>query len=162
MRRWLEICGLLVIFLLPVSLKGQLLCIDTLNGRSREGDCTCEDEKVTPNLTIAKPVKLTGSLSDATGAPIQFSGTTIQVRDPLKGKVLFSAILDQQGRFDLGIVPAGSYRLVAFRKEGKKVRRLPTFDQPKPEYCSSENECKLEIVLTMHGSDQPFEFCPPK
>jgi hypothetical protein len=162
MRNWLRICALLAIFLLPAGLKGQLLCIDARNGRSIEGDCSCKGEKVSPNLTIARPVKLTGSLFDETGAPIRFNGATIQVRDPSKNNVLFSAKLDQQGRFDLGMVPAGKYRLVAFRMEGKMASRLPLFDQPKPVACSSGNECKLDILLVVHGTDQPFEFCPPK
>jgi hypothetical protein len=155
MRRWLKLCSIIAIFLLPAGLIGQLICLPP-------GGCSCEDEKVSPNLTIVNQVRLTGFLSDATGAPIQFNGTTIQVRDSLKNNVLFSATLDQQGRFDLGKVPAGKYRLVAFRMEGKKASRLPLFDQPKPVACSSENECKLDIALVMHGTDLPYEFCPPK
>jgi hypothetical protein len=162
MKGWLQISALLAIFLLPLGIMGQLLCIDTRSGRSTEGDCSCENEKVSPNLTVAKPVKLSGSLFDQTGAPIDYKETVIEVRDPLKNKTLFSAILDQQGRFDLGVVPEGTYRLVAFRREGTKASRLPLFDQPKLVSCSGENECKLEIVLAMHGTDQPFEFCPPK
>jgi hypothetical protein len=117
---------------------------------------------VTPNLTIAKPVKLTGYISDRTGAPMHLNETTIQVRKPWKNKVLFSAIVDEQGRFDLGTIPAGKYRLVTFWMEGKRVRRLPLFDQPKPMFCSSENECQLKIELELHGTDEQFEFCPPK
>jgi hypothetical protein len=151
----LLICGVLAIFLLPVGLHGQLICLPT-------GNCSCENEKVFPNLTIARPVKLTGSLSDQTGEPIQFNMTTIQVRDPWKNTVLFSAVLDGRGRFDFGTIPAGKYRLVAFWMEEKRVRRLPLLDQPKPVSCSGEGDCKLEIVLAMHATDQQFEFCPPK
>jgi len=91
-----------------------------------------------------------------------FNMTTIQVRHAWKNKVLFSAVLDGKGRFDLGTVPAGKYRLVAFWIDGKRVRRLPLFDQPKPVSCSAEVNCKLDIVLELHASDQQFEFCPPK
>ena len=155
MKSWLQTCGILVIFMLPVSLQGQLTCLPA-------ADRSCKNEKVSPNLTIAKPVKLTGSLSDPSGAPIHFNITNIQVRDPRKNEVLFSAALDEQGRFDLGTIPAGKYRFVAIWMEDKKVRRLPLFDQPKPVSCSSEKDCKLEIVLAIHGTDLPFEFCPPK
>ena len=155
MKSWLQICAILAISLLPVGLRGQLICLPT-------GNCSCENEKVSPNLTIAKPVKLTGSLSDQTGVPIHFNMTTIQVRSPWKNEVLSSAILDENGRFDLGTIPAGKYRLVAFWMEEKRIRRLPLFDQPKPVFCSSENDCKLNIVLAIHATDQPFEFCPPK
>ena len=151
MRNWLGICGLLAIFLLPDGIRGQLL-----------GNLPCGREIVTPNLSITKPVKLIGSISDTTGSPIQYNKTIIQVRNLKKDTVLSSAVLDELGRFDLGIVPVGNYRLVVFRMEGKKVIRLPLFDQPKPVSCLSEKECKLEIVLALHGTDQPFEFCPPK
>lgn len=151
MLTWLRICGLLVVLLSPASIRGQLLQY-----------LPCEREIVTPNLTIARPVKLTGSISDRTGAPIQLNGTTIEVRKPWKKKVLFSAIVDEQGRFDFGLVPAGKFRLVTFWMEGKRVRRLPLFDQPKPATCSGETECQLNIVLELHATDQQFEFCPPK
>jgi hypothetical protein len=115
-----------------------------------------------PNLTIAKPVKLTGVLFDPSGAPIQFNKTVIQVRNSRNNGVLFSAVLDEKGRFDLGVVPVGNFRLIALWEQGAKVRRLPLFDQPKPVSCSGENECHLEIVLAVHGTDEPFESCPPK
>jgi hypothetical protein len=86
----------------------------------------------------------------------------IQVRNPGNNKVLSSAVLDEQGRFDLGTVPAGRFRLIAFWTQAKKVSRLPLLDQPESVYCSSENECELKIVLVLHGTDQRFEFCPPK
>ncbi|MGD0940806.1 MAG: hypothetical protein ABR905_13960 [Terracidiphilus sp.] len=162
MRNWLRVSGLLAIFLLPLALKGQLLCIDARNGRSTEGDCSCEGEKVSLNLTIAKSVKVTGALFDVTGAPIQYNESIIEVRDPLKNKILSSVVLDEQARFDLGVVPEGTYRLVTYKKNGKKTSRLPLFDQPKLMFCSGESECKLRIVLTIHGTDQPYEFCPPK
>jgi hypothetical protein len=121
MRKWLEICGLFAIFLLPEGLKGQLLCIDTRDGRSREGDCTCEGEKVTSNLTIANPVKLTGSLSDATGAPIQFSGTTIQVRDPLGAKSFSLPYSTSKGDLTLALSPPV---VIAWSPSEEKGRKL--------------------------------------
>ena len=155
MKKWLRNYGILTTFLLPVGLQCQLICLPN-------GNCTCENEKVSPNLIIAKRVKLTGSLFDPSETPMHFNMTTIQVRDPKSNLALFSSAIDEQGRFDLGIIPAGKFRLVTFWMEEKRIRRLPLFDQPKPVFCSSENECKLEIVLTMHATDQPFEFCPPK
>jgi len=162
MRSGLRIFGLLAIFLLSVGLDGQLVCIDTGNGRPTEVACSCEGEKISPNLMVAKSVKVTGSIFDQTGAPIQYNRTTIEVRDPLKNKTLSSAVLDQRGGFDLGVVPEGIFRLVVFRMEGEKASRLPLFDQSKPVSCSGESECKLKIVLVMHGTDQQFEFCPPR
>jgi hypothetical protein len=45
-------------------------------------------------------------------------------------KVISSSGLDGEGRFDLGIVPVGEFRLVAFWVDEGKIRRLPLFDQP--------------------------------
>ena len=118
MKSWLQICGVVGILLLSATLRSQIICLPS-------GNCSCENEKVSANLTISNPVKLTGSLIDPSRAPIQFSGTIIQVGNPKNDEVLFSAELDQHGRFDFGIVPAGKYRLIAFRMEGKKARRCP-------------------------------------
>jgi len=157
MKRCLRICCLLAILILPTYHFGQIVCVPA-------GGCggSCEDEKVVPNLTISRPVKLTGVLHDRSGAPIRFSGATIEVRDESGKKVLSSALLDAKGRFDLGKVPKGEFRLVAFRIRDNKVSRLPLFDQPKRQSCSGENDCYLEIVLDMHGTDEFLDFCPPK
>jgi hypothetical protein len=155
MGKSLRVCGIFAAVLFPVLLQGQLIC-------NPPSICSCENEKVSPNLTIERPVKLTGLLVDPSGAPIQFNRTTVQVRKPGNHEVLFSAVLDRQGRFDLGTVPAGRFRLIAFWTQPEKVSRLPLFDQPKPVSCSSANKCELKIVLALHGTDQGFEFCPPK
>jgi hypothetical protein len=155
MKSWFRICSLLTILLLPSSLQGQLIC-------NPPELCSCEKEEVSPNLTIATTVRLTGALFDASGAPIQFNRTIVQVLNPKSNQILTSAILDEEGRFDLGIVPPGRFRLIAFWSQEKKVIRLPLFDQPKPVSCRGEDECHLEILLALHGTDQRFESCPPK
>ena len=160
MRSWMRTCSALTLFLLPIGLQSQLGCFPP----GTPGKCSCEDEKVSPNLTIAKPVRLTGSLLDAWGKPLRYNQSIIRidVRDPLKNQALSSAAIDERGRFDLGKVPAGKYRLIAFRMLGNKPGRLPLLDQPKPVSCSSENRCKLDIFLTMRETDLPYTFCPPK
>lgn len=155
MRSRLHIFGLLATFLLPPGLQGQLIC-------NPPEICSCEKEEVSPNLTIGTAVRLTGVLFDASGAPIQFNRTIVQVLNPKNNEILSSATLDEKGRFDLGVVPAGRFRLIAFWSQEKKARRLPLFDQPKALSCTGENECHLQILLALHGTDQRFEFCPPK
>jgi hypothetical protein len=155
MKSCIQICIAISMLLIAGNSNCQLIC-------NPPEICSCDKETVTPNLTIAHPVKLTGALYDATGDPIQFNKTIIQVRDAKKNNVLFSAVLDEKGRFDLGIVPSGQFRLVAIWEKQKEVARLPLFDQPKPVSCSGENVCDLEVVLVLHGTDQRFEFCPPK
>ena len=152
-KNWRQLCIAISTLLISASLSGQLLCIPP-------SSCSCDNEKMSPNLTIASPVKLTGVLYDASGAHIQFA--IIQVRELKSNKTLFSAALDEDGRFNLGTVPTGRFRLIAMRRKGKDLVRLPLFDQPKPVSCSVENVCHLEIVLGTHGTDQPFEFCPPR
>jgi hypothetical protein len=155
MKIWAQRCLIFTFLVLPANLQCQLICL--LNG-----NCSCENEKVSPNLTITTPVTLTGVIYDASGATILFDKTLIQIRNPKSNQVLFSAALDEKGRFNLGNVPAGSFRLVALWAQEKKLRRLPLFDQPKQAVCSSRSECHLEIILALHGTDLPYEFCPPK
>jgi hypothetical protein len=155
MKSWIQISIAIMALLVPANLYCQLIC-------NPPEICSCDKEKVSPNLTIANPVKLTGALYDATGEPIRFNRTVIQVRDAENNKVLLSAVLDEEGRFDLGTVPAGRFRLIAMWEKEHEVARLPLFDQPKPVSCSGENGCHLQIVLALHGTDQRFESCPPK
>jgi hypothetical protein len=155
MKNWIQICIAISTLLIPANLYCQLICNPT-------AICSCDKEEVSPNLTIASPVKLTGALYDASGAPIQFHKTIIQMRNAKNNKVLLSTVLDEKGRFDLGNVPAGRFRLIAMWEKEKEVVRLPLFDQPKPVSCSGENACHLDIVLALHGTDQRFESCPPK
>jgi len=122
----------------------------------------CADEKVLPNLSVAKPVKLSGVLLDETGAPIIYDRTFVQIKDLKTEKVLFTTELDGEGQFDLGAMPAGKFRfLVVWLKDGR-IRRLPIADQPNDLFCSAENVCYLKIVIHFHGTDKPIDCCPPK
>jgi hypothetical protein len=110
-------------FLQASTLQGQLIC-------NPPGSCDCGKETASPNLTVTRPLKLTGSLKDPSGEPIRYKGSSIQVRNATDEKVVSSSGLDGEGRFDLGIVPVGEFRLVAFWVDEGKIRRLPLFDQP--------------------------------
>jgi hypothetical protein len=116
MNSLLRIYGVLVLAFLPSGLQCQLVSV------SGE-DNFCKNEKVSPNLTVTAQIRLTGAVFDQTGAPIHFNTTTIQVRDPQENKVLFSAVLDERGQFDLGAIPVGTYRLILFQMKDKKVTR---------------------------------------
>ncbi|MGA3012101.1 MAG: hypothetical protein ABSD72_17730 [Terracidiphilus sp.] len=122
----------------------------------------CANEKVLPNLSITKPVKLSGVLLDETGAPILYDRTLIQIRDLKAEKVLFTADLDGKGQFDLGDVPAGKFCFLVIWLNDGKIRRLPIVDQPKDLLCSAENVCNLKIVIHFHGTDNPIDSCLPK
>jgi hypothetical protein len=148
------------------ALLGQTICL-TSDGRPCPPDPEmkyCADEKVLPNLSIAKPVKLSGILLDGSGvAPIfPETQTIIQIRDSASTTVLLSAPIDEQGRFYLGTVPAGKYRLLAVGVENGKIRRLPLTDQPTALSCNNETVCNLRVATHYHGTDDPIDFCPPK
>jgi len=142
-------------FAAGAPMQAQFICVPGHN-------CSCDDEKVLPNLTITQPVTLEGTLFDQSGAPIAFEKTFIQVRDARTNNALASAQLDSEGRFDLGKIPRGTFRLIAFRQKGEVVSRLPLFDEPQSITCGAAVECKVKITLKIHGTDQPFETCPPK
>ncbi len=163
MKRWLPVLALLAGLGSSISFS-QTICISP-DGKPCPPDPNmrwCDDEKVLPNLSITKPVKLIGVLFDSTGAPITFEKTFIQIRDSQSKTVLLSTQLDEKGRFDLGTVPAGKYRFLEVRLKDGKLQRLPTADQPKNLFCSGDKECNLKIMIHFHGSDNPIEFCPPK
>jgi hypothetical protein len=143
---------------------GQTFCI-TKDGRPCPPDVEmryCAGEKVTPNLSVARPSRLSGILLDPTGAPITYKDTLVQVRNAQTGTVLFSAPLDEKGRFNLGSVPAGEFRLIAVMIKDGKFNRLPLADQPTALSCNNESACNLRIVIHFHGTDDPIDFCPPR
>jgi hypothetical protein len=126
--------------------------------------CSCENEKTPPpNFTVTKAVRVTELLIEEHGAPFVFENTIIQVRTEKDKAVIVTASVDSQGKFDLGIVPAGQYRLIAARRfQNGKLGRQPEADQPRPMVCTGEADCSITAVQHLHGTDLPFEFCPPQ
>ncbi|MGB6688528.1 MAG: carboxypeptidase-like regulatory domain-containing protein [Terracidiphilus sp.] len=144
------------LLLAPAAGFGQLICT---------GDaCSCEEEKTPPpNFSVSKAVHVTGLLVDETGAPFVFENTIVQVRTVKEKAVIVTSSVDSQGRFDLGIVPAGQYRLIAARRlQNGTLERQPLADQPKPIACPGEADCSITAVQHIHGTELPFEFCPPQ
>jgi hypothetical protein len=135
---------------------GQLVCT---------GDaCSCENEKVPPpNLSISQSVHVTGRLIGANGYPFVFENTVVQVRTIQEKRVIVTTTVDSLGEFDLGIISAGQYRLIAARRlQNGQLERQPLADQPKPMSCSGRSDCSITAVQHFHGTDLPFEFCPPQ
>jgi len=136
---------------------GQLVCI---------GDaCSCKNEKTpAPNFSVSSSVRVTGKLIlENTGAPFVFENTVVQVWTINARTVIVAAKVDSQGQFDLGIVPPGQYRLIAAQRlQDGKLERQPGVDQPMPMSCSGASDCSITAVQRLHGTDLPFEFCPPQ
>ena len=156
MEQLIQIACLVAIIISPLSLPGQLVC---------SGDaCSCDKEAdAPPNLSIAKPVEVQGVLLGEWGNVFSYEDTFVQVRNQKTKAVLISAPVDAKGHFDLGVFPAGEFRLIAARKKKDgTLERQPLADQPKSISCSGESTCWIEAIQHIHGSDLPFEFCPPK
>ncbi|HKF46304.1 MAG TPA: hypothetical protein VKB38_03030 [Terracidiphilus sp.] len=125
---------------------------------------TCKTEVVSPNLFLAAPTTVSGFLLDQTGAPFAIGEQTIvEVRDPKKSKALYSAPVNLRGRFDLGLVKAGTFRLiVAIKVHGGVLERPPGFDQPARMDCSGDGECNIRPIVRADHSEDSLASCPPK
>jgi hypothetical protein len=161
----------IVLTLAPAASPGQVADCTAANG----GPCSshdtrqmreaiCKTETVAPNLFIATPTKVSGVLFDQTGMPFSIGGNTIvQVRDPNKGKALYTAAVNGRGEFDLGQVKAGTFRIiVAIKVHGGLLERPPGFDQPARMDCSGESECTIRATVRADHSEDSLASCPPK
>jgi hypothetical protein len=111
----------------------------------------CKEETVQPNFEVRVEQHVTGVLSDRTGAPIQDSKVILRKRDDGEFVDYRQASTDNNGQFDLGLAVVGSYRFLAASRG---------FKQPTKVECSDARECKLNLVLQIRPSDQPFGGCP--
>lgn len=112
----------------------------------------CEKIKLAPNLTVAQNAQISGRLIDASGAP--FRNSTIELRlyiSATRQTTVRKIKTDEDGRFNIGSVRAGKYRLIA----------SPTraFRQPPDLRCADER-CELNITLQVNPTDQPDSQCP--
>jgi hypothetical protein len=141
----------------PGNLFSQLVC---------SGDaCACDKEKaLETNFDVEKPVHVTGVLIEAASQlPFVFDDTIIEVRRPETRTVIVHVKVNKEGQFNLGLLPAGKYRLIAAReKQNGKLERMPLADQPAPMSCTGDSSCKVLAIQHLHGTDLPFEFCPPQ
>jgi hypothetical protein len=156
----------LSIFLFPTFLISQIVCYTT-DGKPCPPDPEmkyCREEVVTPNLSVAKAAHVSGILvEEKTDLPMVFKSEIMQLRDPKSMVILISVSVSENGLFDLGVVPAGEYRLLAVRKKADgSLERLPEIDQPNRMVCTEESDCKIYAVQHIHGTDWLYEFCPPK
>ncbi len=157
MMRMLLPLPIVYALLVPMPLFSQLVC---------SGDaCNCEKEKApTTNFDVAKTAHVTGVLIEAASQlPFVFDDTIIEVRNPQTRSVIVHVKVNKEGQFDLGLIQAGKYRLIAAReKQNGKLKRMPLADQPAPMSCSDDSACRVVAKQHLHGTDQKFEFCPPQ
>ena len=152
-----KIIALIAVLYASTVAFGQLVCT---------GDaCSCENETTPPpNFSVSKAAHVTGTLiEEESGAPFAFENTIVQVRTIKERLAIVTATVDSRGQFDLGIIPAGQYRLIAARRlQNGKLERQPEADQPKSMACTGGSDCSITAVQHLHGTDLPFEFCPPQ
>ena len=113
----------------------------------------CESEPVDPNLVVTQTTQVEGTIQDQTGAPLTDSPVRLRkyvsARKQNESRITST---DSAGRFDLGNVKPGKYRLLASPHRG--------FAQPAELKCSAEKSCSLKIVLKVNPTDLPYAGCP--
>jgi hypothetical protein len=113
----------------------------------------CEKvERLIPNLRVNEMAHIFGSVIDGSGEPFKDSKIELRVYISAKQQALLKTIMtDENGKFDLGKVEPGKYRLLA----------SPTrvFEQPQELTCDAE-ACKLDLTLRANGTDLPASVCP--
>ena len=121
----------------------------------------CGNEKAEANIATNGAKSLRGDVRDPSGATFP-SGYVVQLRDAATGQVLKSSVLDSAGRFSFTDIPTARLRLIVVRVAGRKIVRPPLFDQPSGLACESSQGCELKVVLKVHGTDDPLDYCPPR
>ncbi len=110
-------------------------------------------ETIHPNLELRRLFRVIGTVSDQSGAPLKNSRVElrkyISQRKQVDVKVTTT---DADGRFDLGTVEPGRYRLLPSPTRG--------FKQPSELQCKDGNTCELKITLKINATDQPDSICP--
>ena len=123
-------------------------------GVSRATPEYCSQVKpIHPNFTPAEDVLVRGRITDRTTAPLQNS--PIELRRFLserKQVTVKKVSTDADGKFDLGLVKHGDYRLLLSPHRG--------FKQPEKLECSSTRDCTVDAVLIANPTDGPAAGCP--
>jgi hypothetical protein len=105
-----------------------------------------------PNLVLPADATVQGRVTDQTNAPLKNSPIElIRYVSESKQERVKKLATDAEGKFDLGTVKRGEYRLLLSPHRG--------FKQPEKLECSSR-ACTLDAVLIVNPSDQLASSCP--
>jgi hypothetical protein len=121
------------------------------NGPSAPDFCE-KVEHLTPNLRVTEIARISGTLVDDSGAP--FKASRVELRNFISAKQQASVKIvttDEHGRFDLGAVGPGQYRLLASATRA--------FAQPQTLACAVK-ACQFDIKLHVNPTDLPASVCP--
>ena len=164
--------NLLLVAILGSSsfLFAQLVCVGTTEQCKKAHRELCASEPAPANLELSEDKFVTGTVLDVSGATFNDVDATgvnlidvgVELRAPNTSVVLQSTAA-RNGTFDFGKVKAGSYRMVVVKRSPRGPERLKLWDQAKSLACKgSTTKCEITVVLTIHGTDNPIDFCPPK
>ncbi len=112
-----------------------------------------EVERILPNLILKENARVYGVIRDEAENPIVRREVVLKsYRSPDNQEVLRTVKTDKAGRFDLGDLVAGRYRIVASWTRA--------FRQPNQLQCSKTGDCHLAIQLKARATDGPESVCP--
>ena len=120
----------------------------------------CAKEPHPSNLTLLVDAQLSGVVLDPSGGVLP-AGYVVQLRDFTSKAVLKTAVLQNQGRFELGSVPHGKYRFIVVQMKNGVATRFG-FEQPVQLMCKATNVCNLRVILPVGGTDRLENFCSPQ
>jgi hypothetical protein len=109
-------------------------------------------EPLRPNLVLSADTNVRGRVTDQTTAPLKNS--RIELRrfvSSAKQVAVRQSSTDADGKFDLGTVRKGQYRLLVSPHRG--------FKQPEKLECES-HDCALDAILITNPTDQLAAGCP--
>jgi hypothetical protein len=110
-------------------------------------------EPIHPNFRLAEDVLVRGRITDQQTAPLQNSPVELRRFISERKQVTMKKVsTDVDGKFDLGLVKHGDYRLLLSPHRG--------FKQPEKLECSSTKGCTVNAVLILNPTDQPAAACP--
>jgi 5-hydroxyisourate hydrolase-like protein (transthyretin family) len=110
-------------------------------------------ETIHPNLELHKSLRVIGTVSDQLGAPLKNS--PVELRKYISQRKQVNVKMtktDADGRFDLGTIELGRYRLLPSPSR--------VFKQPSKVQCENGSTCDLKITLMVNATDQPDSICP--
>jgi len=141
--------------MLVVAAHSQVVVVEK-DGKVRPPDGSPEYcasvEPLRPNLVLTVDTTVKGRITDQTKAP--FKNSPVELRRFISGSkqdAIKNLSTDADGKFDLGTVKRGEYRLLLSPHRG--------FQQPEKLECSSRTY-SLDAVLMVNPTDQLASSCP--
>ena len=139
----------------------QLVCVGTDKQCQEARKKVCAEEPTLANLIVPVAATVSGILKDASGKP--FKGVHLLLKGmPGDHGVILTTKTDENGRFELGHLVSGQYRLIVLGgAQSAKPERIG-FDQPVRQACEGTPKCDVLYILNASPTDQAVNLCSPK